>query len=238
MKDEFIATVSHELRTPVTTMVGPLGLLANGAAGEMPEKAKRLVVMAHNNCLRLMRLVNDILDVEKIEAGMMTFEIRRVEVRGLIARAIESNRPLSEQFGVPVRLDQNSADLTVDTDPDRLSQVLINLLSNAVKFSPRGEEVVVLAELRGDTVHITVRDHGPGVPDEFKILIFEKFAQVDATDARQKGGNGLGLSIAKETIDRLGGEIGHVAAVSGGTVFYVDVPHRQFPPSPSASMGV
>jgi len=112
----------------------------------------------------------------------------------------------------------------VRTDSDRLLQVLLNLLSNAVKFSPRGSHVVVSIEPRDDYVRISMRDHGPGIPDEFKTLIFEKFAQVDATDARQKGGTGLGLSIVRQTMVRLGGSVGHFAASSSGTVFYVEVP--------------
>lgn len=224
MKDEFIATVSHELRTPVTTIAGPLGLLAGGAAGELPAPVKRLVAMAHGNSVRLMHLVNEILDIEKIESGRMAFCFARVELLPLIERAVAVNRPLAEKFGVAVRLDARDADIAVRTDAERLIQAIANLLSNAVKFSPAGEEVVVSVEPRGDDVRIAVRDHGPGVPEEYDSLIYQKFAQVDATDARQKGGNGLGLSIAKQTVIRLGGSVGHTAIAGGGTIFYIDVP--------------
>jgi signal transduction histidine kinase len=112
----------------------------------------------------------------------------------------------------------------VRTDSDRLMQVLANLLSNAVKFSPKGDEATVTIEADDDYVRIAVRDHGPGIPDEYGTLIFNKFAQVEATDSRQKGGNGLGLSIVKETMIRLGGRVGHFPAPSGGSVFYIDVP--------------
>jgi PAS domain S-box-containing protein len=228
MKDEFIATVSHELRTPVTAIAGPLGLLAGGAVGELPDRVKRLVTMAHSNSSRLARLINDILDIEKIESAKMTFNFQRVDVKSLIEQAIEANRALAEKFGVPVRLDTDMdsdlADAAVRTDSERLMQVLTHLLSNAVKFSLPGEEAVVSIETRDNHVRIAVRDHGPGIPDEFKALIFEKFAQIDATDARQKGGTGLGLSIVRQTMIRLGGSVGHVAAASGGTIFHVDVP--------------
>jgi PAS domain S-box-containing protein len=224
MKDEFIATVSHELRTPVTTIAGPLGLLAGGAAGELPGSIRRLITMAHNNALRLTRLVNDILDIEKIESGRIQFNFQKVDARLLVEQAIEANRPLAEQFGVPARLETDISDAAVCSDSDRLIQVLVNLLSNAVKFSPRGEEAVVSIEKRDNVIRIAVRDRGPGIPDEFKQLIFEKFAQVDATDARQKGGTGLGLSIVKQTMIRLGGSAGHAAAPSRGSIFYVDVP--------------
>jgi PAS domain S-box-containing protein len=227
MKDEFIATVSHELRTPVTTIAGPLGLLLGGAAGELADPVKRLVAMAHQNSRRLAHLVSDILEIENIESGKMAIDFRRVDVKRLIELAVEANRPLAEQFGVPVRLDPTvveAAGAAVHSDGDRLMQVLVNLLSNAVKFSPRGEEAVVSVETRDTHVRIAVHDHGPGIADEFKLLIFEKFAQIDATDARQKGGTGLGLSIVRQTMARLGGSVDHVAAASGGSVFYIDVP--------------
>lgn len=224
MKDEFIATVSHELRTPVTSIAGPLGLLMGGAAGELPEPVNRLVAMAHSNSERLAQLVRDLLDLDRIESGAMAFSLRQVEVKPLVEQAIEVNRPLAEKFGVPVHLRGDGAGLSVRTDRDRLMQVVANLLSNAVKFSPRGTDVSVSIERRQTDVRIAVRDHGPGVPDDFKALMFEKFAQVEATNARRKGGIGIGLSIVRQTMMRLGGSVGYTAAPSGGSVFHVDVP--------------
>ncbi len=224
MKDEFIATVSHELRTPVTAIAGPLGLLVGGATGELPDSVKRLVKMAHSNSVRLTRLINDILDIEKLELGKMTLNFQRVDVKHLVEQAIEANCALAKKYGVPVRLDGDAADAAVRTDSERLMQVLTNLLSNAVKFSPPGKEATISIETSDNHVRIAVHDHGPGIPEEFKDLIFEKFAQVDATDARQKGGTGLGLSIVKQTMIRLGGSVGHATAWSGGSIFYVDVP--------------
>ena len=224
MKDEFIATVSHELRTPVTSIAGPIGLLAGGAAGALPDSVKRFVTMAQNNCNRLVQLLNDILDLEKIEAGGMTLNFQRVELKRLVEQAIDLNRALAEKYGVPVRLDTDATNMAVRTDSERLMQVLTNLLSNAVKFSPPGEEAVISIEPRDNHVRIAVRDHGPGIPVEYQTLVFEKFAQIDGTDARQKGGVGLGLSIVRQIMIRLGGSVGHTAASSGGTIFYVDVP--------------
>jgi PAS domain S-box-containing protein len=224
MKDEFIATVSHELRTPVTTIAGPLALLAAGAGGILPNAARRLVEMAQANSKRLARLVNEILDIEKIESGKMPFDFERVDVKPLVEQAIEANRPLAEEFGVPVRLEAEAHDIAICTDADRLMQVLMNLLSNAVKFSPRGTEAVVSIEPRSDEVRIAVRDCGPGIPDDFKTLVFEKFAQVEANNARKKGGTCLGLSIVKQTMIRLGGRVDFESAPGGGTIFYVDVP--------------
>jgi PAS domain S-box-containing protein len=235
MKDEFIATVNHELRTPVTSIAGPLGLLMGGAAGDLPDSARRLVAMAQNNSKRLARLVNDILDIERIESGKMRFDFRQVDLKPLVERAIEANSALADEYGVPVRLDAKAADAAVYSDGDRLMQVLKSLLSNAVKFSRRGEEALVTIEVRGEHVRIAIFDHGPGIPNEFKSLIFEKFVQVEATDARKKGGTGLGLSIVKETMMRLGGSIGCDAAPSGGSIFYIDVPRWNFQASADPS---
>src|SRR5579862_1478786 len=224
MKDEFIATVSHELRTPVTTIAGPLNLLVSGAAGELPERAKRLVTMAHNNSARLAFLVNDIIDIEKIESGKMLFNFERIDAKRLVEQAIEANRGLADKFGVPVRLHTDVGEAPMRTDGARLMQVLTNLLSNAVKFSPEDGEVTVTIEMRDDHVRIAVRDRGPGIPDDYKTLIFNKFAQVEATNSRLNGGNGLGLSIVRETMIRLGGSVDHLPAPSRGSIFYVDVP--------------
>ena len=219
MKDEFVATVSHELRTPLTSIAGALGLLAGGAVGALPESALRLLKIAHANCQRLVRLVNDILDIQKIETGNMPFDLRPLEVRALVEQAIEANRGFAESYGVPVRLDDSAASGVVLADADRLTQVVTNLLSNAVKFSPRGAEVIVTIENRATTVHISVRDHGPGIPDAYKESIFEKFVQVDATNTRLIGGTGLGLNIVKQIVERLNGQIDFEVAPGGGTVF-------------------
>jgi PAS domain S-box-containing protein len=219
MKDEFVATVSHELRTPLTSIAGALGLLAGGAVGALPEPALRLLKIAHANCQRLVRLVNDILDIQKIETGNMAFDLRPLEVRALVEQAIEANRGFADSYGVPVRLDDSAASGVVLADADRLTQVVTNLLSNAVKFSPRGAEVIVTIEIRDARVSISVRDHGPGIPDAYKHSIFEKFVQVDATNTRLIGGTGLGLNIVKQIVERLDGEIDFEVAPSGGTVF-------------------
>jgi two-component system, OmpR family, sensor histidine kinase VicK len=223
MKDEFIATVSHELRTPVTSIAAPLALLVSGAGGELPSAAKRLLGMALRNSKRLVNLLNDILDIDRIESGQMLFSFNKVDLKPLVECAIMANRELAEDFRVAIRLD-SAVEAMVYTDADRLLQVLINLLSNAVKFSAADKEAVVSVVERGDFIRITVRDHGPGIPDEFKDLIFQKFAQIDATDSRRKGGTGLGLSIVKQTMIRLGGNVGFDKVPSGGSVFYIDVP--------------
>ena len=174
--------------------------------------------IAQTNSKRLVRLLNDILDIEKIESGQVSFNFKRIDVRALIEQVIEANRAYADGFGIRVRLDPASQGGEVLADPDRLAQVVTNLLSNAIKFSPRDGEVAVATEQRGDRVRISVRDHGDGIPAEFKPRLFEKFAQADATDARQKGGTGLGLSIVREIVTRLGGMVGFEDADGGGTV--------------------
>ena len=224
MKSEFVSTVSHELRTPLTSIAGSLGLLAGGAAGALPERAKRLVTIAYDNCQRLVRLINDILDVEKIESGKMAFTLQPVLLQPLIYATIQSNISFAESHDVSVRLETVPADAVVMADPDRLVQVITNLLSNAIKYSPKGG-VVTISAVRLDRRHrISVADCGPGIPEAFRDRIFGKFAQADASDTRQKGGTGLGLSIVREIVVRLGGEVGFVDREGGGTVFNVDLP--------------
>jgi PAS domain S-box-containing protein len=224
LKDEFVATVSHELRTPLASIAGALSLLAGGAAGQIPDAARRLLTIAHANSQRLVRLINDILDIERLEAGKMELDLRPVDVKPLVEQAIEANAGFSDGFHVRVRLEAGANEAVVRADADRLMQVLVNLLSNAVKFSPPGEEVVVSIEERDGPVRIAVRDRGAGIPDDFKDRIFEKFAQADATDTRQRGGTGLGLSIVKQIAIQLGGDIGFEAAPGGGTSFHIDLP--------------
>jgi PAS domain S-box-containing protein len=224
LKDEFVSTVSHELRTPLTSIAGSLGLLIGGAAGTLPEPAARLIRIAQSNSQRLVRLINDILDIEKIESGQTAFKFKRLSMRSLVEHVIEANRGYADGFQVRVRLDANGTAGEAYGDPDRLAQVVTNLLSNAIKFSPPGDEVVVAINDCGETVRVAIRDHGHGIPQEFRPRIFEKFAQADATDARQKGGTGLGLSIVKQIVTRLGGTVGFEDAVGGGTIFWVVLP--------------
>jgi len=224
LKDEFVSTVSHELRTPLTSISGSLGLIIGQAGDELPKSTARLIAIAHKNCLRLVRLINDILDIEKIESGQLVFNLGQVHVGPLVQQAIEAIHGFAEAHGVHVKLDTKSGDGEVSADIDRLTQVITNLLSNAIKFSPPNEEVIVMVEKNDDVVRISVRDHGFGIPVNFRPYIFGKFAQADASDSRQKGGTGLGLSIAKEIVERLGGEVSFADASGGGTIFNVTLP--------------
>lgn len=224
LKDEFVSIVSHELRTPLTSIAGSLGLLAGGAAGKLPDPVTRLLTIARTNSQRLVRLINEILDIEKMQAGQIVFQFTRIEARSLVEQAMESNRGFADDYGVQLRLDADSVSGVVHADADRLSQVITNLLSNAIKFSPKGAEVVAAVEQHGNDVRISVRDHGVGIPAQFKPRIFEKFAQADVGETQRKGGSGLGLSIVKQIVTRLGGKVGFKDASGGGTVFHVDLP--------------
>jgi signal transduction histidine kinase/DNA-binding response OmpR family regulator len=224
LKDEFVSTVSHELRTPLTSISGSLGLLVGNEAWKLPKAAERLLAIAYANSQRLVRLVNDILDIEKIESGKVVFDLKRVRIQALVEQAIEAMRGFAESCNVRIQLDATSADGDVNADPDRLLQVIANLLSNAVKFSPSGGEVKIAIETDAETIKISVRDNGPGIPDNFKPRIFEKFVRADVSDIRQKGGTGLGLSIVKEIMARLGGKVGFNDAPGGGTIFHIELP--------------
>jgi PAS domain S-box-containing protein len=224
VKDEFVSTVSHELRTPLTSISGSLGLLAGQWTDQLPQSAARLLAIAHKNCQRLVRLINDILDIEKIESGRVVLNCVRIDLLQVAEQAIEDNRGFADGYGVRVRLDDASIGAAVSADPDRLVQVITNLLSNAIKFSPTGDEVLVTVGKSGDACRISVRDHGTGIPEDFKPRLFEKFAQADGTNSRQKGGTGLGLSIVKQIVERFGGRIRFDDAPGGGTIFCVELP--------------
>ncbi|MBT6393244.1 MAG: transporter substrate-binding domain-containing protein [Nitrospinaceae bacterium] len=220
MKSEFISTVSHELRTPLTSITGALGLLKSGVLGPMPEETAHMVTIAHGNSERLVRLINDILDMDKIESGKMDFKMGRVELSGLIERSLEETRAYGEQYGVSFDFQKITVGAWVRGDADRLLQVLVNLISNGAKFSPEGGRVEVALSENESGYRVEIADHGPGVPEEFQDKIFEKFTQADATDHRQKGGTGLGLSICKAIIEQHGGQIGFGPTPGGGATFH------------------
>lgn len=230
LKNEFVSTVSHELRTPLTSIAGSLGLLSGGVAGAIPPKAQRLIEIARQNCERLVRLINDILDLEKAEADRLDLQFKPQQMKPLVQAIMEENRAFARNFKVTLELSADSIDECVLIDRDRFSQVLTNLLSNAAKFSPRGGVVVVATRREGEELHVDVTDSGPGIAPEFQQRIFQKFAQADSSDARAKGGTGLGLSIARTLSEKMGGRLSFETAVGEGTTFTVSLPlHREIP---------
>jgi PAS domain S-box-containing protein len=224
MKTEFVSTVSHELRTPLTSIAGSLGLIAGGAAGQLPDRAQRLVEIARSNCARLIRLINDILDIEKIESGKMQFDIRPLSLSALLTQAIDANQEFAASHDVTIELGAVPPGAGILGDEDRVMQVFTNLLSNAAKFSPQGGVVRVDVTPLTRRYRVSVADQGPGIPEEFRERIFSKFAQADSSDTRVKGGTGLGLSIVREIVDRLGGAVSFDSVAGAGTTFHVDLP--------------
>ncbi len=224
-KDEFVATVSHELRTPLTSIRGALGLLDGGVAGELPDDAKELVRVALSGSERLSRLVNDVLNLAKIEAGATALTASVVNLDAMIAAAVSANQTYCSGFGVILRAaGGGTRGAQLHADPDRLMQVLTNLISNAAKFSPAGSEVSVTSVTSGRRLRVNVIDHGSGIPASFHDRIFQKFAQVDGTDARARQGSGLGLSICHALVTQMGGVIDFVSTPGGGTTFFVEFP--------------
>lgn len=231
MKSEFVSTVSHELRTPLTSIRGSLGLVSGGVAGALPERAKGLVEIAKNNCERLIRLINDILDSEKIESGKMPFELQPQELLPLLQQTLADNEGFAAQHQVKLALHAPRQPLKALVDSDRLLQVMTNLLSNAIKFSPAQGTVLVLLGRHAGRVRVEVSDNGPGIPEEFRQRIFQKFSQADSSDTRQKGGTGLGLAISKAIVERMDGSLGFTSRVAVGTTFFFELPEwREAPP--------
>jgi len=227
MKSEFVSTVSHELRTPLTSIRGSLGLIAGGVAGVLPDKAQGLVQIAKDNCERLIRLINDILDSEKIESGKMRFELRTHALKPLLEQALAANEGFAAQHQVTLALDAPDDTLLAIIDSDRFTQVVTNLLSNAVKFSPPQSAVHVRLLRTDGHVRVEVCDHGSGIPEEFRPRMFQKFSQVDSSDARQKGGTGLGLNISRAMIERMGGRMDFSSEAGVGTTFSFELPESQ-----------
>jgi len=224
MKREFTSTVSHELRTPLTSIAGAIGLLNGAAAGALPAVARNLIAIADKNVQRLRVLIDDLLDMEKLLAGKLPFSFQNLELGPLLEQALSEHQPFADTHGARLTLADRSDKAQVHTDPDRFQQVLSNLLSNAVKFSPKGGEVVVTAQLAGQTIRVEVRDEGPGIDPEFHPQVFQKFAQADASDTRRRGGTGLGLAITRELVEQMHGRIGFNSTRGDGATFWLELP--------------
>lgn len=234
LKDEFVSTVSHELRTPLTSIRGALGLMAGGVVGQLPEHASELLGIAQSNTDRLVRLINDILDLDKIDAGRFDLRVGPFSVSELVASVLEQMRPLAAEARVEVVTELRGLDEIV-ADEDRIVQVLTNLLSNAIKFSPLDALVQLhIATLPSGNVRFAIMDNGPGISEVDKSRLFNRFQQLDAGDRRSKGGTGLGLAISKAIVEQHGGSIGVNSEFGHGSTFWFELPMTEsFIPHPN-----
>jgi len=221
-KDQFVSIVSHELRTPLTSIRGALGLLAAGRLDTAPGKKQRMLDLAASNTDRLIRLINDILDVERISSGNASLERQPLATAPLVEQAVDTLRPFAEKAGVD--LEWVGEDLEINADPDRITQTLTNLIGNAIKFSPAGSMVRVSVKRDRSFAQFAVTDEGRGIPADKLESIFERFQQVDASDSREKGGSGLGLAITRGIVQAHGGRIWVDSALGRGSVFRFTIP--------------
>ena len=232
VKSEFVSMVSHELRTPLTSLRGSLALLADGSIAGLPDDVRRLLGLASNNAERLVLLVNDILDYEKLRAGALTVDIEPVDLVDLTRQTIDSLEGMARPVGVQVVLDVDDEEVSVLADARRLMQVLANLLSNAIKHSPPRGTVRIRVERQQERVRLTVRDSGPGIDAEFLPRLFKPFEQARHPSHRQPGGTGLGMAISQGLMEMMHGAIGIEPPVSGrGAEFWIELPMNAARPS-------
>lgn len=217
--EQLVQVAAHELRNPLTSIVGTIGLLSAGSLAFSQEERDRLLSVARRNSDRMIRLVNDLLDLERVESGLVAFELERLELEPLLRQAVELAEPQASRCGVSLELAPVPA-AAVHADPQRLLQVLANLLSNAVKASPRGETVRLAASRADGRVRVEVVDRGPGIPAEIRPRIFQRFVRGEA----DRQGTGLGLAISKAIVEGMGGRIGFETGAQAGTTFYFELP--------------
>ena len=224
VKSQFVSVVSHELRTPLTSINGALGLLRTGAYDNDPTKARNILEIAHKNSIRLSALINDLLDLQKIESGQMSYNFDEIDLSDSIEECIGSMETFAQAYGISIDFRPPERSAIVLGDRDRLHQVLDNLMSNAIKFSRRGEKVFVRIRRDAERIYVEVEDRGIGIPADSRDKVFGKFTQVDSSDRRSHGGTGLGLCIAQEIMAAHGGGVDYTSTLGEGTTFVIDFP--------------
>ncbi len=227
IKDQFLSTVSHELRTPLTSIVGSLGLLRAGTFDSLSDQSQRLVTIAENNANRLIRIVNDLLDAEKLQSGAMEFAMASIDMADVIAGAVEVMAGLATTREITLRFDRPAEPVMVLGDRERLIQVVGNLVSNAVKFSPGEEDVTLSVMVKDGRCRVAVADRGTGVPPDLRGRLFTRFAQATGASTAATPGTGLGLSISRDIVTHHGGSITFEDRVGGGTIFTFDLPMQE-----------
>ncbi len=223
-KDEFLAVVSHDLRTPITAIRGSVELINSGCLGETNEQMNECLTIASNNCQRISLLINDLLDLQKIEAGKMTFNIERQNLHSLVSQCIENNKAYAEEHKASFALQNPKDDIAVNVDASRFEQALSNLLSNAVKYGAKQDKVLISIEHSGGYACVKITDHGPGIPLSDQPRVFSRFAQLDSVSNTKLKGTGLGLSIVQTLIEKQGGRVGFVSIEGQGSTFYIELP--------------
>ncbi|WP_193170451.1 PAS domain S-box protein [Nisaea nitritireducens] len=226
IKREFISTVSHELKTPLTSITGALGLARSGVAGSLTDQMQQIIDIAYRNSERLGVLVTDILDIEKIDAGQMSYDMQQSDIEQLISDCVVSMQPYSIKFGVSLKICKTAENPIFTGDPNRMTQVITNLISNGIKFSKSGQQVEVRSESTADTLTFSVRDHGEGIPKELQERIFTRFFRVDSADDRHSSGTGLGLSICRPIAEAHGGTLSVESSPGAGSTFTVSLPRN------------
>ncbi|WP_302184688.1 sensor histidine kinase [Planktothrix pseudagardhii] len=224
MKSEFISIVSHELRTPLSSIRGSLGLLAAGVFKNKPDTTQQMLDIAVHDTERLVRLVNDILDLERLEAQKVHLNQQWCDTGALLQQCVETLQPLAAENQIMLSVEPTSIQVFVDRD--RMIQTLVNLVSNAIKFSPAKATVTLSAQDQADQVLFQIQDQGRGIPADKLETIFGRFQQVDASDSRQKGGTGLGLAICQSIVQQHGGKIWAESVVGAGSKFYFTLPKQ------------
>ena len=224
LKSGFVSSVSHELRTPLTSIMGSLGLLKSNIEEPGSEVSKNMLDIAYNNAERLLLLINDILDIEKIESGKMEFNFSKENINNLIKDCISQNNGLEKKYQVSFNFTADHELPSISMDTDRIFQVLNNLMSNAAKFEPNGGTIEIESKLKNDKAYISITDHGSGIPDEFHDRIFQAFTQADTSNTKGVAGTGLGLSISKTIIEHHNGEINFDSIQNKSTCFYFTLP--------------
>ena|SRR3989344_2710376 len=227
LKDEFVSLASHELRTPMTAIKGSISTILDGYAGEISPQAREFLTSAYNENDRLVRLVNNLLNISRIEAGKLTFSYSQIDICKLISDVSEGLQMAATEKGIYLSYNQDCPIFKVETDEDKVKEVLINLIGNAIKFTHQGG-VSVASRIEADNVIVSVTDSGEGIAQEDQDLLFKKFSQVSSSNySRPSGGTGLGLYICKQIIEGLNGKIWLSSQTGKGSTFSFSLPARK-----------